>query len=152
MDASLIALIGGVIAAASLLLRPKDVGPMLVNIGLIVLGVAGVLWLYTNPGAQQSVQNWVNTTGMQLLWLILAQPFVFLAAWGLHKWTQRWTGPYTVEREGDLGGWNAMATTPSYWKARGLAHDSHRRIRNRYGKEIYRGPQVNSKSKTGAGI
>lgn len=143
MDGSTIALCGGVIAAAMILLKPSDLIPMLVDIAIILGGLALMLWMFTNPEAANTAQNWAETTGLNLLLLLVAQPFIFglalLLARLSNKLEKHWAGPYTVQREGEPGAWSGMATTPSYWQARKLAHDGHRRVLNANGQPIYRG-------------
>ena len=136
MDASPIVPACGIVAAAFLLLRPKDIVPMLISVALIVLGTVLVVWLYTHRGAYESFLNSLDAVDNILinLSLILLVQILFLPIWWLIK---RRTGPYRIERKDDAGNWHKITTTPSYRTAKRLAHDSHRRVVNLNGDCIY---------------
>ncbi len=85
MDTSLIIILAGLAASAVILLRPKDLVPMLVNIGLIIGGTFAALWFLDNPSEAAAIEGKATDAGTKLLWFIACQPLVFIAARWLAK-------------------------------------------------------------------
>jgi hypothetical protein len=131
------------------MLRSEDAWPMIVNALLVLFGVPMALWLYFEyPDAVRDPWTWLETRpfALQVAGLFAIQPLLILVArgllWGLDRVLElmsRPRGPFVVEREGSPGSWQAMATTDTLQRAKDLAHDGHRRVRDRHGVVVHHG-------------
>jgi len=132
MDTTTLILIMGPVLAGVLLLKPRDLFPMLVNLLLIVGGTLALLWLMTNQKEAQAIQSWVTTTGadwgMKALILIACQPLLFIAArWMAKRLPPASTKTLSPEVKGIL-------------KAAVFAADKHRDQRR---KDQFASPYIN---------
>lgn len=88
MDIALIAILTATVAAA-LLLRPRDLIPMTINLVLIIGGTVALLWMLTNPQEARALQERVTRDGISMGWQLLlflaCQPLIFIVAKWLAK-------------------------------------------------------------------
>lgn len=85
MDTSLIVLLVGIAAIVAVSLQPKDMVPLLIDLGLVVLGTMALLWAMEHPARVAELKEQATNSGLAILIVLACQPLVFLAARWLAK-------------------------------------------------------------------
>lgn len=95
---SLILLVGMGAAILTAGLRPRDLLPMVVNVGLIAAGTLALLWMLDNPTKTKEIQQQATATGTHILIFLVCQPLVILAGWWLSKVLGKLSGDQVTKK------------------------------------------------------